>query len=166
MMVDLEAFVEELETYEFGVKYIIPTEYRSDNVDSALSDELDNILDARTYLEKQVRLYPELAQQSDYLSRLQVSDNLLRSKREIILSMVPDFARGRTRLRDRYPETYWWWYLEQPMPTEAEEQIVYVSKEHLGLSLAESIMARASLQVGQLIKITVPDTKHFLISIG
>lgn len=166
MKANLETFVEELENYEFGVKHVIPEKYHSDHVDSALSDELDHILDARTYLEKQVRLYPELARQNDYLSRLQASDNLLRGKREIILSLVPDFAQGRTRLRDRYPETYWWWYMDQPMATETEEQIVYVSKEHLGLTLAESIMARASLQVGQLIKITVPDAKHFVISIA
>lgn len=166
MSFDRITFVEELENYEFGVKHIIPRKYHPAKVPDAFTDELDNILHARTYLEKQVSLYPEEVHKSRYLPRLETADHLFQAKREVILNIVPDFAHGRTRLREKYPETYWWWYLDKSQVFEIEQPIIYVEKERLGLTLAESIVARVGLYAGQLVKITVPDTKHILISVG
>lgn len=49
-----------------------------------------------------------------YLPRLEAADSLLQAKRETILSLAPNFDRGRARLRQVPPQTYWWWYLDQP----------------------------------------------------
>jgi len=166
MSFDMITFLEELENYEFGVKHIIPAKYHPADIPGAFTDELDNILYARTYLEKQLSLYPQEVDQSGYFSRLEAADKLLHSKWEVILKIVPGFANGRSRLRQKYPETYWWWYLDSPRAVEVEQAIIYVSKERLGLTLAESIVARVGLYAGQLVKITVPDTKHILISVG
>ncbi len=163
--VDLDSFVSELENYEFGVKYIIPTDYTSlDDVADSFTDELDNILHARTYLEKQLRLYLKDEQLMAYLPRLEATDNLLRTKQKIVLKLEPDFARGRTHLRQTPPETYWWWYLDDPTVVEVEQEIAYVSQDCLGLTFEESIIAQVGLQAGQLVKITA-NTKHILISV-
>lgn len=165
MKIDLESFVSELENYEFGVKYIIPTDLKfSNDIDSSFTDELDNILDTRTYIEKQLRLYPEEEQLKTYLARLKAADNLLRAKREIVLKVAPDFAKGRARLRQVPPETYWWWYLDNPDLVEVRQEIVYISQNRLGIAFDESVVARAGLQAGQSVKITA-DTKHILVSI-
>jgi hypothetical protein len=166
MTINMDNFVSELENYEFGVKHIIPaTSQPLDDGESSFTDELDNILHTRTYLERELRLYPQEQQLLAYLPRLEAADNILRAKREIVLKLVPDFARGRARLRQTPPETYWWWYLDAPILTEVEEQIVYISQDRLGLTFTEAIVAGVGLRAGQSVKVTAADPKHILISI-
>jgi hypothetical protein len=165
MTIDLNGFVSELENYEFGVKNVIPAEHIPLAHESAFTDELDNILHARTYLEKQLRLHPQESQLLTYLPRLEVADNLLRAKRDIILKLVPDFAKGRTRLRQTPPETYWWWYLDSPNVVETEEQIIYIAQDRLGLTFTDDIISHIGLRPGQSVKVTAADPKHILISI-
>jgi hypothetical protein len=99
-----------------------------------------------------------------YLPRLEVANNVLRTKREVVLNLMPNFAQARTRLKQIPPEIYWWWYLDNPTLVEIEQEITYVSPEQLGLTFEEAIIARTGLKPGQSVKVTA-DAKHILISI-
>ena len=165
MTIDLDGFISELENYEFGVKNVIPAESIPQAREGSFSDELDNILHARTYLEKQLRLYPHVSQLLSHLPRLEAADNLLRAKKDIILELAPDFAKGRAHLRQTPPETYWWWYLDAPHVIETEEQIIYIAQDRLGLTFTEDLISHIGLRPGQSVKVTAADPKHILISI-
>jgi hypothetical protein len=166
MTINLDIFVSELENYEFGVKHIIPTTSETLVDDgNAFTDELDNILDARTYLEKMIRLYPREPHILAHLPRLRVADSILRAKQDTVLKLVPNFAQGRRHLKQTPPESYWWWYLDTPVMAETEEQIIYVTQNRLGLTFTEAIVAGVGLRAGQSVKVTAADSKHILISL-
>jgi hypothetical protein len=163
MSFDLDTYISELENYEFGVKHIIPTEYKS--VDDSFTDELDNILDARSYLETQGQLYPQQTGQKDFAKRLVKNDNLLRAKREILLKLIPNFGHARTRLKQTPPKNHWWYYLDKPLLSEVEQQIIAVQPNRLGLTFDQAIISQFGLRVGQPVKVIATDAKHILISI-
>ena len=114
MDIDLEGFLLELENYEYGVKHIIPSVFTSiEDVNGAFTDELGNILHARTHLEGELRLHPENKELTRYTDKLEQLDNILHAKREVVLKIVPNFARARKSLRRTPPRSQWWWYLDE-----------------------------------------------------
>lgn len=109
----LKGFLRELRNYEYGVKHIIPAVFTSlEDVDSAFTDELENILYARTWLERESRLHPESQGLMPYIAQLRELDSIFRAKRDTVLQIVPNFADGRRSLRKTVPRSHWWWYLD------------------------------------------------------
>jgi hypothetical protein len=166
MRVNVEGFLRELKNYEYGVKHIIPSVFTSlDNVDSAFTDELENILYARTYLERELRLHPESKELVPHIAQLTDLDSIFRSKRDVVLQIVPDFGRGRRLLRKMPPKSHWWWYLDFLEEYETVQEVIPLAPERLGLILDEVVAARMGLRPGQTLRVRMPDSEHLLISV-
>lgn len=83
MTFDLEGLRIEFENYEYGVKHVIPSSL-AEEVDGAFTDELMNILHARSYLERELFLQPESQELAEYKEKLGQLDSLLYAKRGIL----------------------------------------------------------------------------------
>jgi hypothetical protein len=161
-----EGFLREFKNYEYGVKYVIPSaSTSSEDVDSAFTDELDNILYARTYLERELRLHPEDKELASYVARLAELDSLFRAKRDIVLRIVPNFARGRRLLRRTPPRSHWWWYLDTLEEYEAMQDVISLTPERLGLVLDAVVATRMGLRPGQRVRLRMADEAHLVISV-
>jgi len=166
MNVDVEGFLRELKNYEYGVKHVIPAAFASiEEVDGALTDELENILYARTYLERELRLHPDSQELALHLDHLGELDSIFRAKRDIILRIVPNFASGRRSLRKAPPRSHWWWYLDDLEEYEAWQEVVPLASERLGLVFDVGVAARMGLRPGQAVRVRMPDEKHLVISV-
>jgi hypothetical protein len=165
-----EGFLREFKNYEYGVRCVIPSTFAStssEDVDSAFTDELDNILYARTYLERELRLHPEDKELAPYIVRLEELDNLFRAKRDIVLRIVPNFARGRRLLRRTPPSSHWWWYLDTLEEEEYEtmQDVIPLTPERLGLAFDAVVATRMGLRPGQKVRVRMPDETHLVISV-
>ncbi len=166
MNVNVKGFLREFENYEYGVKHIVPAVFTSlDDIDSAFSDELENILYARTYLERELCLYPESQELAPYVAQLEDLDSIFRAKQDIVLQIVPNFADGRKSLRKTPSRSHWWWYLDALEEYEALQEVIPMTPEHLCLTFDAVVVARMGLRPGQALRVRMPDERHLVISV-
>jgi len=164
---ELEAFRRELENYEYGVQVIPASPQALPEADEAFSDELESLLFARDWLEQKLRAYPENEAYEPLVERMQELDTLLQAKRRLALALVPNYPSWRDTLKERPPQTHWWWYLDQIAGEyESQQAIVRLSADRLGLVFDEGVVARVGLRAGQTVTMRVPDDRHILIAVS
>lgn len=128
---DMEGFLIELENYDFGVRKLIPPVFTSlEDADEAFSDELDGLLYARDYLEREIREGSVDEALASHLKRIKELDALLRARKEIVLKIIPNFSRWRERFKEKPPRSHWWWYLDQLDEHETRQEVLSLSIDH------------------------------------
>lgn len=164
----LRGFLLELENYDYGVRKIIPDALTSLlAVDQAFGEELEGLLDARDYLEERLQVLRDDPTYASTMDRIQALDEMLRTKRNIILEIVPNFPMWRERRRWKPPRSHWWWYLDQLDDDghESEQEVVPVPQNRLAVTLDPELAARVGLTVGKRVTVRAQDDRHLIISV-
>jgi hypothetical protein len=163
----LEAFRRELQNYDYGVRQVIPASPQAlPEADEAFSDELESLLFARDWLERELRAHSADQAYQPLGERIQELDALLRAKRPLVLTLVPNYARWRDTLKEHPPQAHWWWYLDQVEAEYESQQAVVSLADHLGVVFDEDVVARVGLRAGQPVTVRVSDKRHILIAVS